>query len=111
MRSSKSTRTTSTKKANLPDVLLPTLWLDGAFPSSLPEKHGAPTSCSLKGCWVEAVSQISRRHRCWCRQACRGASGVPWPGAQYAWMARHEGHHTWASLYSSAEIVAGGVWV
>jgi hypothetical protein len=25
---------------------------------SLPEKHGAPASCPLKGCGVEAVSQI-----------------------------------------------------
>jgi len=49
---------------------------------SLPEKHGAPASCPLKGCGVEAVSRFPRLHRCWGRQAVV-------PTAQKFWFRRY----------------------
>ena len=93
MKSSKSIRTTSTKKADLPRVLLPTWGLAGAFPDLLPQKLGAPASCPLKGCGVEAVSQIPQLLHDWdaksavASPACLGveASVVGWPGMGAIW--------------------------
>jgi hypothetical protein len=69
------------------------LTLPGAFPDPLPEKHGAPASCPLKGCGVEAVSQIPRLLRDWdadsavASPACLGmeASVVGWLGMRTIW--------------------------
>ena len=69
-----------------------------------PEKHGAPASCPLEGCGVDAVSQIPRLLRdgdansAVASPACLGleASVVGWPGMKTIWqMVSKTAHGDW----------------
>jgi hypothetical protein len=63
--------------------------LDWDHPSPKP---WCPHALSVGGVQGGAVSEIPRLHHCWCRQAGRGVSGVPWLGGQSGWIAWDDAH-------------------
>jgi hypothetical protein len=93
MKSSKSIRTTSTKKADLPRVLLPTCGLGGAFPDFPAGKTWCPRVLSVEGVRGAAIFWFPQLLRdldailAVASPACLAmeASVVGWPGMGAIW--------------------------